>query len=64
MPKKKTTKQASVRLVLSKEQLQALSGRAKAAAAGKLTVSIVSEDKVVGKLKIAAYSYHGDTCCV
>ena len=64
MPKTKPTKRASVRLDLSKEQLKALSGRAKAAAAGNLTVRIVSEGKVVGELKVAAYSYHGDTCCV
>jgi hypothetical protein len=51
-------------LDLSKEQLKVLSGRAKAAAAGNLTVRIVSEGKVMGELKVAAYSYHGDTCCV
>jgi cell division inhibitor SulA len=64
MPKIKKKRPQSLRLELSNEQLKALSARAKAATAGNLTIRLVSGDEVVGELKIAAYSYHGDTCCV
>jgi hypothetical protein len=64
MPKTPKKRAQTLRLELSKEQLKALSSRAKAATSGNLTLQIVSEAKLVGRLKIAAYSYHGDTCCV
>ena len=53
-----------VKLELSREQVKVLSQHAKSLSYGLLTVQIISEGQILGELKTASYSYHGDTCCV
>ena len=52
-----------VDLNLTPEQVRALSGHAKAMSEGKIVLRMLSDDEVYGKVKVAAYTYSGSTCC-
>lgn len=52
-----------VDLNLTPEQVRALCGHAKAMAEGKIVLRMLSDDEVYGKVKVAAYTYSGSTCC-